>query len=123
MKLKSHNLLYLQNSVLTGFYALYLYPNRDTIIKEVTIMSKAAFIRARVEPKLKVTAEHVLSELGITPTQAITMLYSRIAREHEWPLELKIPNAKTARAIREARTGKGVTVCKDVDDLFKKLEE
>jgi DNA-damage-inducible protein J len=86
-------------------------------------MSKAAFIRARVEPKLKVNAEHVLSELGITPTQAITMLYSRIAREHEWPLELKIPNAKTARAIREARKGKGVTICKDGDDLFKKLEE
>lgn len=86
-------------------------------------MSKTAFIRARVEPKLKVTAEHVLSELGITPTQAITMLYTRIAREHEWPLELKIPNAKTARAIREARKGKGITVCQDVDDLFKKLEE
>ena len=69
-------------------------------------MSKAAFIRARVEPKLKLTAEHVLSELGITPTQAITMLCSRIAREHSWPLELKIPNAKTARAIKEARKGK-----------------
>lgn len=87
------------------------------------MMSKAAFIRARVEPKLKATAEHVLSELGITPTQAITMLYTRIAREHEWPLELKIPNAKTARAIREARKGKSITVCKDADDLFKKLEE
>jgi DNA-damage-inducible protein J len=86
-------------------------------------MSKAAFIRARVEPKLKVTAEHVLSELGITPTQAITMLYSRIAREHGWPLELKIPNAKTARAINEARKGKGITVCKNEDDLFKKLEK
>ncbi len=34
-----------------------------------------------VEPKLKITAEHVLSELGITPTQAITILYTRIARE------------------------------------------
>jgi DNA-damage-inducible protein J len=86
-------------------------------------MSKAAFIMARVEPKLKVTAEHVLSELGITPTQAITMLYSRIAREHGWPLELKIPNAKTARAINEARKGKGITVCKNEDDLFKKLEK
>ncbi len=86
-------------------------------------MSKAAFIRARVEPSLKLTAESVLHELGITPTQAVTMLYKRIAREHEWPLELKLPNAETARAIKEARQGKGVTVCKDVDDLIKKLEE
>lgn len=86
-------------------------------------MTKAAFIRARVEPKLKAVAENVLNQLGITPTQAITMLYSRIAREQEWPLELKISNAKTARAIKEARKGKGVTVCKDADDLIKKLEE
>ena len=89
------------------------------MIEEVTIMSKAAFIRARVEPQLKVNAEYILNELGITPTQAITMLYSRIAREHEWPLDLKIPNAKTACAIKEARKGKGVTICHSVDDLFK----
>lgn len=86
-------------------------------------MSKAAFIRARVEPKLKMNAEYVLSQLGITPTQAITMLYTRIARKHEWPLELKIPNAKTAKAIKEARKGKGVTICKNEDDLFKSLED
>lgn len=86
-------------------------------------MSKIAFIRARVEPELKIVAEDILNELGITPTQAITMLYKRIAREHEWPLELKIPNAKTARAIKEAREGKGIIKCKDTKDLFKKLED
>lgn len=86
-------------------------------------MAKEAFIRARVEPKLKISAEHVLKELGITPTQAITMLYTRIARAHEWPLELKIPNAKTSRAIKEARQGKGVKVCKNEDDFFKDLED
>jgi DNA-damage-inducible protein J len=86
-------------------------------------MTKAAFIRARVEPKLKINAEHVLIELGITPTQAITMLYTRIARAHEWPLELKVPNTKTARSIKEARLGKGVTVCKNEEDLFKKLDD
>lgn len=86
-------------------------------------MTKAAFIRARVEPKLKINAEHVLNALGITPTQAITMLYTYIARIQGWPLELKIPNAKTAKAIKETRQGKGVTVCKDENDLFKKLED
>lgn len=84
-------------------------------------MRKEAFIRARVEPKLKIMAEHVLDELGITPTQAITMLYKRIAREQEWPLELKLPNAKTAKAIQEARRGKGVKVYKNKEELFKDL--
>lgn len=84
-------------------------------------MSKEAFVRARVEPELKMIAEEILDELGITPTQAITMLYKRIAREHEWPLELKIPTGKTARAIKEARKKKGVVTCKNEKDLFKKL--
>ncbi len=66
-------------------------------------------------------AEHVLDELGITPTQAITMLYKKIAREHEWPLELKIPNAKTRRALKETDQGIGLVKCKNVDDLFDKL--
>jgi DNA-damage-inducible protein J len=84
-------------------------------------MSKAAFVRARIEPTLKTVAEHVLDELGITPTQAITMLYKKIAREHEWPLELKIPNAKTRRALKETDQGIGLVKCKNVDDLFDKL--
>ena len=61
-------------------------------------MSKAAFIRARIEPELKFMAEGILTELGITPTQAITMLYKRIARDHEWPIELKIPNAPNTKS-------------------------
>lgn len=85
-------------------------------------MNKAAFVRARVEPQLKIAAENVLHELGITPTQAITMLYKRVAREHEWPIELKIPNAETRKAMEEADKGIGLVECKDINDLFKKLD-
>jgi DNA-damage-inducible protein J len=84
-------------------------------------MSRTAFIRARVEPQLKENAEHVLDEIGITPTQAITMLYKRIARDHEWPLELKIPNDETRLVFEETDKGIGLTECKNVDDLFKQL--
>lgn len=84
-------------------------------------MRKEAFVRARVEPQLKMAAEGVLYELGITPTQAITMLYRQVAREHEWPIELKIPNAKTRKVLEETDKGVGLIECKDIDELFKKL--
>jgi len=84
-------------------------------------MNKAAFIRARIEPELKVIAEDVLDELGITPTQAITMLYKKVARDHEWPIELKIPNAETRKALEETDKGIGLVECKDIEDLFGKL--
>ncbi len=32
-----------------------------------------------------------------------------------------VPNKATARAIKEARARKGVVVCKDAEDMFKKL--
>jgi DNA-damage-inducible protein J len=84
-------------------------------------MTKAAFIRARIEPDLKAKAETVLHLLGITPTQAVTMLYENVAREQEWPIALKIPNASTRKALDETDKGIGLVDCGSVDDLFDKL--
>ena len=84
-------------------------------------MNKSAFVRARVEPHLKAVAESVLDEIGITPTQAITMLYKQIAHQHQWPIELKVPNAETKRVLDETDQGIGLVDCKSVDDLFKDL--
>ena len=84
-------------------------------------MRKSAFIRARIEPELKVAAENILSEVGITPSQAVTMLYKRIMRDHEWPLELKVPNAATRRTLEETDQGIGLTEYKNVDELFDKI--
>jgi DNA-damage-inducible protein J len=85
-------------------------------------MNNTDFVRARIEPGLKIEAESVLHELGISPTQAIKMLYKRIARDHEWPLELKVPNKETLQTFNETDNGTGLVDCKNVDDLFKKLD-
>ena len=84
-------------------------------------MSKSAYIRARIEPDLKIQAEAIFSEFGVTATQVITMLYKQVSRKHEIPLDLSLPNKETAKAIEEARKGEGVVRCKDVDDMFDKL--
>jgi DNA-damage-inducible protein J len=85
-------------------------------------MSKSAFIRARIEPDLKHTAEDIMHKLGIKPTQAVTMLYEWIAREQEWPLKLKIPNEKTRRTMEETDKGIDLVECKNINELFKNLE-
>lgn len=86
------------------------------------MMSKSAYIRARIEPDIKAKAEAVFHELGITPSQVITMLYKQVLRKHTLPLELQLPNAKTTAAIKEARKGKALTKAKNAADLFKKLK-
>ena len=41
-------------------------------------MPATAIIRTRIDPRRKTRAEAILSKLGITPTQAINMLYAQI---------------------------------------------
>jgi len=48
--------------------------------------NKIEFVRARIEPHLKASVHAVLAQLGITPSQAITMFYKPIEREHGLPL-------------------------------------
>ena len=84
-------------------------------------MSKTEFIRARIEPHLKAYVHAIFADLGITPTQAINMLYKQVQKRHKLPFELSLPNAETLRAIKETRKGKGVVRCKNAEDLFEKL--
>ena len=85
-------------------------------------MGKSAFIRARIEPQVKVSAEKILHQLGITPTQAVTMLYKRLISAQQWPLELKIPNHETRKILDETDQGMGLIPCHDINDLFNQLD-
>ena len=72
-------------------------------------MAKTEMIRARVEPEVKREAESTFSALGISPTEAITLFYKQVALHRGLPFELRVPNAATAEAIRQARAGEDVT--------------
>jgi DNA-damage-inducible protein J len=71
-------------------------------------MAKSEMIRARVEPALKHRAEAVLDKLGMTPTEAITLFYKQVTLYRGLPFPVRIPNAATRRALREARSRKGI---------------
>jgi len=65
-------------------------------------MSKIA--RARMEDELKENAENILKSIGLSASDAIRMLYKQIVIRSEFPLELKVPNAKTKAAFDEGDT-------------------
>jgi len=71
-------------------------------------MAKSQMIRARVEPALKHDAEAVLDKLGMTPTEAITLFYKQVTLYRGLPFPVRIPNAATRRALREARSRKDI---------------
>lgn len=66
-------------------------------------MAATAFVRARMDEKVRDEAAAVLEEMGLTVSDVIRITLTRVAREHALPFELKIPNAETRAAIAEAR--------------------
>jgi len=84
-------------------------------------VSKTATVRARIDPRLKKGAEEVLEELGLSSTQAINLFFRQIMLRKGLPFDVVIPNATTRRTFERTDAGKDIVVCRDGDDVFKKL--
>jgi DNA-damage-inducible protein J len=84
-------------------------------------MSKTAVIRARIEPEVKEKAEKVLRRLGVSTTQAITLFYKQVALRQGLPFDVVILNEATRETFDATDAGRDVVVCKDAEDMFKKL--
>ncbi len=80
-------------------------------------MTKTATVRARIEPSVKEKAEAILRKIGITPSEAISVFYHRVAADKAIPFSLQVPNAKTRAALRSAERGDG-RAYRSVNELF-----
>lgn len=57
-------------------------------------MANTTAVYARVDTDLKENAESILSQLGISPSSAIQMLYSQIVLRGGMPFDLRLPSKK-----------------------------
>ena len=57
-------------------------------------MANTAAVYARIEPELKNEVEGILSQLGITPSAVVQMLYSQIRLTKSIPFEIKLPSRR-----------------------------
>lgn len=83
--------------------------------------TKTGMIRARIDPDLKLKAETILGNLGLNASDAIRLFYTQITLLDGLPFPVKVPNAKTRKAIREADAGKNLTHYGSVDEMFEDL--
>ena len=77
-------------------------------------------IRTRINGEIKAQASIVLEGVGLTMSDAIRLMVTRIAREKALPFEPLIPNEETLQAIKEARTG-NTKQFDNIDDLMADL--
>jgi len=84
-------------------------------------VDQSGMIRARVSADLKLEAESILNQIGLSASDAIRMFYRQIILCNGLPFQARIPNATTRKALRDAEAGKNLTRYDDADDLFRKL--
>jgi DNA-damage-inducible protein J len=83
-------------------------------------MTANALVQARINESIKEEAAIVLAAIGLTVSDAVRLLLTRVARDHAMPFEPLIPNAKTIAAMKEARHGK-LKSFDSVEDLMADL--
>ena len=62
-------------------------------------------VQARVDREVKKEASVVLAAMGLTISDAVRLLLTRVAREKALSFAPLVPNAETIAAIKEARAG------------------
>lgn len=85
-------------------------------------MAANALVQTRIDGKVKEEAAAVLSAMGLTVSDAVRLMLTRVAHDKALPFEPLIPNAETVAAMREARAG-GLPRFQSVDALLANLNE
>jgi len=68
-------------------------------------MAANALVQTRIDGVIKDEAATVLAAMGLTVSDAVRLLLTKIAREKALPFEPLAPNATTIAAMKEARAG------------------
>ena len=96
-------------------------------------MANTAAVYARIDPTLKKDVENILSELQVSPSSLIQMLYAQIKLTKGIPFELKLPSKpvfvdeitpeqleiELSKGIKDVEEGKVYTL----DEAKKMLEK
>ena len=64
--------------------------------------AKTEMIHARIDPKLKRSADRIFSEIGISTTEAIRLFLKQVELHHGLPFPVSIPNEETVAAMMES---------------------
>lgn len=84
-------------------------------------MAKTATINARVDERLKAKAKKVLRRVGISWSEAVTMLLHQISLQQAVPFDVRTPNVKTQQAMTDLDAGKGDRFNGSAQGLFKSV--
>ncbi len=87
--------------------------------------TQSVMLHVRMDTEMKRKATETLAAMGLSASDAVRLLFHRIAADQAFPLELKVPNAQTQRAMAESEEmmKQGKARFASADEMFTELEE
>ena len=85
-----------------------------------------SMLHVRMDDELRARALAALGAIGLTGSDAVRMLFTRIVADQAFPLELKVPNAASRDAIAEVEAMIALHKAArfaNSDELFSALED
>jgi DNA-damage-inducible protein J len=83
-------------------------------------MPATEMVHVRIDKRTKARAAKALAAMGLSVSDAVRVLLTRVAAEKALPFEVKTPNPATTAAMQEARNG-GLPSFRNVSDLMADL--
>ena len=65
--------------------------------------TQSSMLHVRVDDDTKAQATEALAAMGMSVSDAVRIFLHRVVIDQAFPLELKVPNAETRKAMAEAR--------------------
>ncbi len=86
--------------------------------------TRSSMVHVRMDTEMKRKATEALAAMGLTASQAVRLLFHRIAVDQAFPLELKVPNAETRAAMAEVDEMVRTRAARfaSADEMFAELE-
>jgi len=81
-----------------------------------------SLVQARINADIKADAQAVLEAMGLTVSDAVRLMLTKVAEEKKLPFDLLRPNQTTIDAMKAARAGE-VIRHETVNSLMKDLNE
>jgi DNA-damage-inducible protein J len=69
-------------------------------------MASSSMVHIRVDRKIKAKAAKTLASMGLTVSDAVRLLLTRVASEQSLPFEVRVPNRETVAAMQAGEEGK-----------------
>lgn len=64
-------------------------------------------VHVRIDERVKEKAAKTLAAMGMSVSDAVRIMLVRVAAEKALPFEVKVPNAKTVKAMQAVDRGEG----------------